>query len=441
MTTTISYRLPCAELVVSGTVRRTYDPITDTVPLAERPATLVAHAFAVRHVAGESRSVTLPGGWLRTFKGAFAFTADGRLTSASAESTGQAGAVLSAAATIAGAAVGLHAAGVALGATADPADARYGTDHPDESARRARVTELVKKTREAQLTVVDSVLADPAAADRARWDLLERMHRSLAAELAILDTHRAAWRDGLRQTVDEIFEFTVPLADVKLPEEKAATETSPAAPANLTELWKRHGIGVRAAWAAERGTATVPLTPATSQLVTRVPDLVTLSVVQRVHGVPVVTATSRHLVMDDRSRVAYHPLEKSLFGRRSRSLTFDTDGVLTGLSVEGAAVLAEAATAAGALPAAFAGGLGSANSAVSGLATARRAAQEAELARVKQEVELEQQRITQAGLRATAADAARLQHLKQVRDILETETAIGKADPRLLAATGQAPAS
>jgi hypothetical protein len=64
------------------------------------------------------------------------------------------------------------------------------------------------------------------------------------------------------------------------------------------------------------------------------------------------------------------------------------------------------------------------------------AAQEAELAQVKQQVELEQQRITKAGLQATPADAARLQRLQQVKALLDTQTAIGKADPRLLTLRG-----
>lgn len=103
-----------------------------------------------------------------------------------------------------------------------------------------------------------------------------------------------------------------------------------------------------------------------------------VSIVEYQQGVPVVTASSRHLVMDDRSKTEYFLLEKSLFGRRSLALTFNDDGIVTGVAVEGAPSLAEAASAVGQLPTAVASGLGSLNTTVSGVAAARRAAQEAE---------------------------------------------------------------
>lgn len=435
MNRTISYRLPRAELVVSGTVRRILDSVTDSTPLGRQPASLVTHAITVRHVADEQLSVELPGGWIKTYKGAFTFNPDGRLTSASAESTGQAGTVLSSAATLAGTALGLRAgrAGVALGAPADPVEDLYLKEHPDVLGRRLRVLELLAKTRAAQLALADD-LPDDAATSRARWDLLEQIHQSLRADLAVLDAHLAAWRDSTIHTVDESFEFAVPLAQVEIPDGEPSNEKSPTAPTTLAELWNRHGIGVTASWAEERRAAVKPA-PKENQLVTRTPDLLTLSVVKWTQGERVVTSTSRHLVMDEKSALVYHTLEKSLFGRRSVGLTFDADGALTGLTMEGSAALAEAVSAAGRLPAAVVAGLGSANSGVSGLATARRAALEAELAQVKQEVELEQQRITQAGLHATATDAARLERLKQRRSLLETEAALAKADPRALTAT------
>jgi hypothetical protein len=447
MTRTISYRLPRAELVVSGTVRRARDKLTDPRPLAEQPTTLVSHAFVVRHVADPATyTVTLPHGWLRTFKGSFSFTSDRRLVSASAESTGQLGTVLTAAATVAGGVLGLGAvktaAGVALGVPApqDPVDNQYRQDHPDVHARRKQTVDLLDRLRQAQLALADEVVADPAAATAAaRWNLLRRIRRSLEDDLAALDTHFAAWRAGTIETVDESFEFAVPLADLKGTAGEpadAATQSSAEAPKTLVDLWRRYGVGITATWGAGRNDtrATIPPTPA--KIVTRIPDLVTLSIVEHRHGVPVVTAASRHLIMDERSQVEYFELEKSLFGRRSLALTFDADGVVTGVAVEGAASLAEAASTVGRLPASVAGGIGSLNTAVSGLATARRAALDAELARIKQQVELEQQRIAQAGLNATATDAARLQRLQQLQAILDTQTAIGKADPRLVAGVG-----
>ena len=443
MTRTISYRLPRAELVVSGTVRRTRDTIKDQRPLTEQPTALVSHSFVLRHVASsDEQSIALPRGWLRTFKGSFSFTPDRRLAGATAENTGQAGTILTAAATIAGAALGLRAvragAGVALDQPAkDPVEEQYNKDHPGVRSRRERIVSLLEKLQQAQLAAVDEVLANPAgtAASTARWDLLQRVKQSLEGELDVLDAHFAAWRAGTIETVDEAFEFAVPLtalgSSAGKPDE-AGAKPSPEAPKTLADLWTRYGVGVVATWSAARSEKQIAVTPTTSQIATRIPDPVTISIIECQQKVPVMTGSSRHLVMDDRSKIEYFPLEKSLFGRRSLALNFDENGSVTGVAVEGAASLAEAASAVAQLPAAVGGGVGSVNTAVSGLATARRAAQEAELAQVKQQVELEQQKITQAGLHATAADAARLQHLQQLQTLLNTQTAISKADPRLV---------
>ena len=272
--------------------------------------------------------------------------------------------------------------------------------------------------------------SDPAEL-RTRWDLLQQIRQSLESDLGVLEEIFAAWRAGTIETVDESFEFTVPLTTAGDPGE-ACTTASPEVPKTLNDLWQRYGVGVFVTWSTGRSDKQIPVTPTTSQIATRIPDLVTLSIVEHQHGMPVITASSGHLVMDDWSKTEYFTLEKSLFGRRSLALTFSDDGIVIGVAVEGAASLAEAAAAVGQLPAAVADGVGSLNTAVSGLSAARRA----ELSQVKQQVELEQQRITNAGLHATVADAARLQRLRQAQAILDTQTAIGKADPRLLSLLG-----
>jgi hypothetical protein len=439
--TTISYRLPRAELVVSGTVRRTRDTILGGPPLAQQPAALVSHIFALRHVAGPgSYDVTLPRGWLRAFKGSFSYTPDRRLTAASAESTGQVGTILTAAATITGAVV---AAGVALDdqSADDPVKKRYGDENQQVQNRHEQIVQLLDRVGQAELEVTDRALTDPADTPMlaARWDLLQRVRQSLESELSVLGAHFDAWHAGLTETVDEVFEFAVPLTALETsvgPLGSACSQESPKVPENLGELWTRYGVGVTAAWATGRGSQNVPVEPSSSQIATRVPDLVTLSVIEHRHGEAVVTASERHLVVDDYSQVKCFTLDKSRFGRRSLALTFDDQGMLTGVAVEGSASLADAASAAGQLPGAFSSGVSSLNTAVSGLATARRAAQDAQLAQVKQQVDLEQQKITQAGLLATAADAARLQRLQQLQAILTTQTAISQADPRLVSLLG-----
>jgi hypothetical protein len=156
-------------------------------------------------------------------------------------------------------------------------------------------------------------------------------------------------------------------------------------------------------------------------------------VVERLQDNTVVTSRCTALVADAYSPVAEYELKRTLFGRRSLDVSLSTNGYLTGVAVEGASALAEAAKALAAAPAGVATGIDSYSKVRTGLATARRAGLDVRLAQVKAEVDLRQQEITAAGLDVTSADAARLQQLKQVQAILDAQSAIAKADPSQVA--------
>lgn len=445
-TTSIRYRLPRARVVVSGTVRRTHDEDLDRGQTIETvPARLVSHAVELRHEAegGEPLSVMVKGGWLFQYKSSFTFTEDLRLTKANAESTGSGAELLSAGATLAGAVLGV---GVALAAPAATFRPAFRASH------QALVNEfntLVTRRTDARQKV--NVLAGELVADPARSDVLSRQLRHLQdlirycdERIAALDAVYATWLSTRVTTVEETFEVVADLSTLPSTTETAGTkygayspsDAPPTPPTSMQELWVRHGLTVLAVWERTTRSGAVPQVDE-NVVVARLAEGITLTSVEHTAGQPVVTSRTRALVADDKSEHVTYELATSLFGRRSLDLAFSTNGYLSGVGVEGSAAIAEAATAIAAIPSQVAGGIDSVNKIQSGVATARRASLDAELARVKAEVELRQQQALAAGVDLTSADAARLDRLTQLQAILETQTKIGQADPALIAMLSQ----
>ena len=118
--TNITYRLPCAVIVISGTVRRTLDKDRDAgKTLDDMRADLVSKTVQVRHQADDrsDRTVTVKGGWFFQYKSSFSLQEDGRLAKASSETAGAGAELISAGATLAG--VALAAAKVTFDAAGE----------------------------------------------------------------------------------------------------------------------------------------------------------------------------------------------------------------------------------------------------------------------------------------------------------------------------------
>jgi hypothetical protein len=440
---TITYRLPYAELLVTGTVRRRLDTVLHpNQKLADATGDLAAHAVELRHAGGDELTLRIPGGWLRSYKGTFAFTADRRLTQAVAETTGEAGTVLASAATLTGAVLGIRVLarkGVVLGKQPipppDPIQQAFAKTHPDLAGQRDHLAELHADARTKILEAAELMLEHPDdKAVQERLRTLREGERVVKARLETLDAQFAAWRASTIREVEEHFGFIIPVKDLPttVPPQGWGAPGSVASarvPTTLRELWERFGMTVTASFGAGRQAAAQQVGSDADRVSTRRPYEVVLSVVEQVEGVSVVTSSSRHLIADDHSIVESFRLHRSLWGRRSLNLSFDGAGLLAGIGVEGAAALGAAATAAAALPAGVAGGLDTVAKAAASLNEARQAAMKAELSRVRQEVELRQQQLLGAGLDATAVDAARLKRLEQLKAILVAQTAIRGADP------------
>ena len=366
--TTVAYRLPCAVLVVTGTLRRTLDEDDPAHKdgFAGVAPTLVSKTVTLRHQADETalRTVVVKGGLFFQYKASFSNEEDGRLSKAAAEATGAGAELISAGATLAGAALGALTVFAADTDLEDRRKSNYKLAHADVmeesqalSARRTQVRACIR-------TLEESLVSDPASAHslHPQLEALGAVADGIDSRLTTLGAHYAAWLATRRKTVDETFEVEAPLAE--LPQTLEAAELRYGGPASsitdrlegpldLKAMWLRFGLGVLATW-ERRPAAAAPWKPGRTLpaqcLVVREAEPLRLVVVEHEYGRPAVTGRSRHLVADATS--PHHELElrRSLFGRRSLTVSFSDNGYLAGIDVEGAASVGEAAKALSGVP-------------------------------------------------------------------------------------------
>lgn len=431
-TVTIDYHLPQTVLLVTGVHRKTTDAgVTPALPVHD----LVNFAISVQTEAEEEvREAQVRGGVLFSCKAKFGFTTDGRLTSASAESTGTVPAVISGVAGTAGAVLG---AGF-LGSSEEPHWKEFSADGEMQPIAR-RILDL-EKALEALRAAQDRRLMnlvdheDPVQA----WPAIEAADRVLATLEDRRKTLTAVfdgWRASKVTTIDRPFRFTVPLdlIGTGLPTSPPVKSQDEPDLTSLDGLWERFGVTARARWLRTRPTQEAKVTAPTTAVITRIPDVLDLSVVEWRDGAPSEVSQARYAVADKRSTHTTFALERSLFGRRSLDLSFTTEGFLAGVGFERDAIAGAALDALGGLPSAIATGVEGSTKLRTGLAAAQRAQLDAELAHAKAQLDLQQTQISSAGLTLTSADAARLARLQQLKSLLESRTAVGGGDPDLAA--------
>lgn len=494
----LSYRLPCTTLFVTGTVTSTDDPLApDASPNFEATSIEFQLRTSADRRPNYEYEVVPTRGWLFSYKGSFATTTDGRLTTASAESTGHLGTVVASVASIAGTVVGLPR--VVARDKFDSMEAVPGTLPPKseelagsvpmsaeeshfgrlvgaldtelEAYRNAHPLELERGggLAAAQVSAANEIsrLLSRKAADS---DVLFKVGRQRALQrlgdrqLTPIVAHYRAWRELQVTTSVDVFEFAVSLQDLTT-QEPHAPRPDPASspddqdastpggsgpeyvrPESLLQLWGLFGVGVEADWDLERRTEGEPAIvrstdwsshPATAvkpnEIVVRHPDMLRIRVVRQVDARLVAERWSRHAVVDEYSRHQVHHLATSWLGRRSLTLSYDEYGLPNGVSTEGSSSAAAGLQSLAGVPQAFADGVDGATSVRSQLAGAQRSGVEAELARIKAEVALRKERLVAAGLDATQGDAVQLERLKQYQALLETQSNIAGADPDLVA--------
>ena len=444
--TSITYRLPGTQLVVTGVIKTLTDELTIVDEEPKTTATLTSSTVKLVTSADLSASLTLspPTGWYFTYKGSFGIAPDGRLTAASSDVTGEGGAILKSLASLAGTALSI-AALAATDAPKDDADneniaAAYLGDYPKEHAvfmglRRAR--------RKLGVQLADEIakVAD-GGGDLAELRRLRALLAIVGDQLVAADAHFRAWRSSKITTVEESFELRVALVDI--PASVAgwgggASVAGGGVPTSLEELWKRYGIGVEASWLEGAGpkkradVEAVTVGSSADVVYTRVPELLELRLVKPDGARVVETGRQRAMVADDRSTITEHKLEKSFFGRKSLALTFDGDGFVSNVAVEGSSGLAAGLSAATGAVEGFTGGVEGGTKAFKAISAAGSASLDAELARVTAETGLREKQLLASGLDATSADAVELKRLEQLQGILDAQTKISGVNPALVA--------
>jgi hypothetical protein len=455
-TTEVTYYLPKSVIRLSATVKTTTDELSSD-PIAPETSDWKAELLTVAD-NNRGRTVTLGTSWLFDYGIKLAMSEDGRMTSASLDSTGQLGTVLASAAGLAvsiasAATFGLPGvlsrlvpgAGEAItredldGSTEEPGDPvahRYHEEHPEEFRR---LTELKAEYTEAQDAVTAARRAHRKAAAATR-DQAWRDYRQLikAANDVSSELDRAklmftTWRASKQKTTEVVHECRLAVADLPVLEHESLTldyrMKEGADPAE--KFYAEVGYLV---CLTERppGGGMIPAGATTSDARLSVvqPRAVTLVTVRKgTDGNPQVTGYQRVLVVDEHCSEVSVPIRKSLFARRNTAVTLSELGALVGLELGGTSSAAGAAAAATGVRTEALAALESAEKARKSLDTLSAADAEAELAGLKRELAIEEQRLLLAGQAATASDYARLQWLKQQVDIKEARAKLGGPIP------------
>jgi hypothetical protein len=271
-----------------------------------------------------------------------------------------------------------------------------------------------------------------------------RTRQAIVGErLLLAETQFHAWRAQKKSHKDVAFEFRAELMDIPLSIANANWQPGGGAPAggrveNLQQLWERFGIGVQADWPRHSGRAErTPQAPPDDEphtVFTRTPELLHLHVVKAEDDSIVEVSHELLAVADSRVPIHQFDLQASVWGENGLTLTFDENGFVSSVGTSTTPGFVAGLEAVAGVTEGFATGVESGTKAYTSVQAARRASMDAELARIKAQVELRQQKLTSAGLDATTGDAVGLQRLQQLQGILEAQTAITAADPEFVTA-------
>lgn len=344
----LQYRLPRTELVVTGTVTTNHDRLApeDAAPEGE----LKKIDFRLRTSADDRSTyeyeVAPTGGWLWSYKASFATTDDGRLTTASAESTGHLGTVVTSLAAIAGTVTGMSgvsnvvagglramhrtgAAGLEATETPDETAAGDGDDgrdpfarlvdassreldayrakYPAEARRGAQLATAQHDLAARMATLLAGALDDPGADGQVRR--LRTLQRWGEQQLTPVVAHYRAWRALQVTQSSDTFEFTVSLQeltshpppweparrnDVAAPPQSHEQGIEHPRPRSLPQLWAEFGVGLEAEWVLQRRADEEPVVPRSTrvsswpeevqrdEIVVRQPDILRMRVVRKV---------------------------------------------------------------------------------------------------------------------------------------------------------------
>lgn len=455
MRTELTYYLPLTQARLRATMLHLTDdlePAKNTTEVSSWSADLLTVADTT-----QARTLAVESGLLRDYGLKLTLAEDGRLASASLESTGQLGTVLASAA---GLATSIAAATVfhlpiptpvpavppvvTKGGqpTTDnpppalsPVEERYLNERPDDAQQLAALQGEYAMTR-AKVTEARSSYLQASDARRVdAWNHYRRATRLMADVSEELTRAKAlfdAWRRSKQTTTESVDAVTVPVS--------ALPEVTMAQDGTITLTW---GTGDQAESVQQffdrtehvlarktgipQGSPTTPTEPnGDASLRVRRPRSVGLACVRRdKSGALWLIDDRRELIMDSECDELRVPVRKSWFARRKTAVELSTLGALTGLELGGSSSAAAAGAALTGAASSTTAALESAQKARASLTTLAAADAEDELARLKRETAISEQRLLAAGQAATASDFARLEWLKQQVAIAEARAKLG----------------
>jgi hypothetical protein len=469
--TRFEYRLPRSCVHAVGSITYKHDSILDDHPdqVHASPETTLSLGVAPDST---QRVVDVSRGVLRDIEASFEVTEDRMLVSSSAESTGQAGKLITGVTGLAAAAAGVVAglpSGALLGAIAaagvsksEIADGAQGFQRLDEAVRERDLTdeekvalryalknrdvarrradfehhakELAKRICEVTEELVGS--GDPVEIAKLDYRLraLERTSSIVNHELDKLNVHFKAWRDGTISTRTEARELSIDADAIRAADARidagvlrlASGGAAQGAVDQMSEMWKSLGVAARIDHLDGGPEVPAPST-GSNQIVVRIPRPARLTVFKKMNGKAFVTDSRGCLVMDSSCKHEVITFRKSFFAKRHQAAKFSTGGALTSLSYGSTSSAGAIADTLGGLPGTVSDALEHSQKIIDQAAALRRAPLEHRLTEAKDEADLKQQEITKAGLLATEEDYAELERLKQQADILAQRKAIADA--------------
>ena len=370
--------------------------------------------------------------------------------------------VLGTVATVAGAAAGLgvrvaalapeHAAAFAETARAagiDPVDAAYEVAHPDEHAQLAVYKVLLRDVRAKIALALGQILAAETMVERGK---AQAKHHSLVAartdiesELNRMQALFDAWRAGTKKATTEQVVYEVPVDELPAPADPPSAPPS-APPSGLSPLAEKvwSELGMLVTVSDEEAPATAALSQpdgllrSTEGIWTRVPRRVRWAL-WREHlgseggagGAPAahIEKDGTSTVVDRKSRHLCVDFRRSLFSRRSVKATFSSGGVLTVLDVGATSTIADSAAAVSDATAKISAGLQNAGTVATSVSSLRDRSLTESVAQAKAKLDLKQAQLSLAGLDATDADYAELARLKQEVELAEQNAKLKAAQP------------
>lgn len=445
------YRLPVTALQFTGTVTTTVDTVLGGDPTTTPNATIAITTIA----SANQRRLVLENGLLRDSTASIVLTEDSRLTSTDLTTTGQVGktivGIVGAAAHVAALAAPALLAALAQPAAAGTPDeeltpeqkvaaAYAAASNPPGSNRdvaeaRASYAGLVQDAIEKIAELGPLLLTTEDAAERKevlrQLTAVEQQLPIWSAQLDKLNAHFQAWRQTTLKQTTESHSATLSLdhlrnAGARVENGVMSFEQRSEWGPTAAERWARFGLMATIPYVTPKE---IPNPGDKNTIVVVIPRTETLSIWQREGDRAVLVQKFQQLVVDDACATRTFTLDSSWFSRREMSLRFSDLGALTGISGTADSSAAAVAGLLGQLPGTVAGAVGDASKLRTAWSGLKNAGLDAELARVRSEVDLRTQQQSLAGLAATDADYAKLETLKQQADVVTQLKTLGDALP------------